>query len=1511
MSDLDQDLEAFLAEPASEPRFHRLLDRATRGARFDVVASAWAAWAEALAQRDLRAEAARAFSTAASVHREDRADAAAADSAYRRALALEPLDRSALYGLALLLHAESGWSELVRLFRERAPRVDAAADGVVYHLYAAEVLEEQLDDPSSALDELVAALRAAPGDLSLVPRLMELAERSGRAQDAAVALGEMMIQAEEAEVRAALSYRLAQIHLGPLPQKDRALAYLRSALVELDEDPSRIADVEDAAMLREHLDPLEARFSDRAPHRRPPPQPVRLERELARMYERDHDHRRALMALTRALDHSPEDRELQEEVMRLGLIADDLDRVAETFERVVERTDNALLRSFLRLRLGHLYGQALRRPGEAVRVYTALLAEEPGHTEARRRLEPLLERLGRKTEQVALLEASLGTPAAPDRPRTLEKLERLYLHLGRSEDLERIEEQIRIETGDAAVVHPFADGDADPRSSDGVAPVSGFHLQPRIQQLEAALDSPSDAAARRAFVALTRVLIDEREDFEQAEAVAERGLERFPDEVALLELLEDVHRRQQRWDAVVTILRRRLEVADAVEVRLAVRKALAVLFEAKLDDRPRALEVLTRAEEEGPFDLGVSRERERLLLEAMDWPALRATLELRLREVEDARLAALTRASLARLAYEVDLDLERAWLLLEDASRDAPFEPDILELAAEVAARRRDLERAVALYQRLASLLDGPRAAAALVAAGRLNRDLGSDVDAAEAIFEAALAADPTSLPAVEALAELAAERRDWSRALAWRVRAAELSAEPQPRADHLAEAARIAEEELGDARRACDLYRGTFEVDPERVELGARAARLASPWDPAEAHRLFRDAGRRASEDARSAEWLEQAAEAAERAGDPAAAVTSYREALWYEPRRRRALARLAELLEAEEAWDEVHDLAGRYLLWHEAAGTDAERASAYLRMARAKAALGEWSAAARFAGRSVEIEPTLGAYQRLAAALEREERWLEAGAAHQRAADLADDETRLAALTRAATLYGEHDAPARAAVVWAEALELRPHDAGIAEQLARARYRAGDPLGASDAHRLRAEHLRGAPRAAALRTAATWAWSQNRRAAAELSKAALDVDLSGEAAFDLARLWEYDGDVERVAPLLLAVGKVHAAAGRAPVAARVLAEAAQLASLRSFDGARATEAIEAVRALEPERPWTIRRAWVLDRRAEAREVPADRAARGWLDVLGQHPGHALALQRLERWLFRAERPQPAAFVRGLRDDNADAAPLLTDPPGPGPALPEPCDPLSRFWTEHGALLLDQLRDGWRGAAPRRRLDLDAAPEALGVALHRARGRLGLEADATPVYAVESRDAAVVPLWVDGAPALGVDVPWAASLSAADLGFQLGFALGSACPAALPWTALERTAVLETLLGLTSEWPADAPFDERRASRRARAVERGLSEEARASLRAATADWGAAVRAAVAQARARAVAAGLVACLSWSTVRRSAFTMQLGPRRSWWPLVLRFATGQPFLGWACGLSGPSDVEERSIESVG
>src|SRR6185436_12508514 len=110
-------------------------------------------------------------------------------------------------------------------------------------------------------------------------------ERTNRVSEVAVVIGDLILHQEDPRVRAALSLRLAELHLGPLADPKRALAYLRAALADDGGNPEILSEIEDVFRERARFDELAEVLEEAAKDRRVGPHRVRLERELARIYE--------------------------------------------------------------------------------------------------------------------------------------------------------------------------------------------------------------------------------------------------------------------------------------------------------------------------------------------------------------------------------------------------------------------------------------------------------------------------------------------------------------------------------------------------------------------------------------------------------------------------------------------------------------------------------------------------------------------------------------------------------------------------------------------------------------------------------------------------------------------------------------------------------------------------------------------------------------------------------------------------------------------------------------------------------------------------------------------------------------------------------------------------------------------------------------------------------------------------------------------------------------------------
>jgi golgin subfamily B member 1 len=1231
VGDLEALWEAVRLDPTSDEAMAAFRARAWEAGEVERLAEVCVGRGRALAQRG-DARAVDAWVESAGLYGEELGRVDLAERWYREALERDPGHRQALHALGLLLYHAQRWDELIGLYRSRLADADDGEKATL-HSYVAEVLDERLRDPAAALSELLLAVQRAPQNLRLLPRLETLAERTGRWEDLAVVLAEAGIHQEAAEIRAGLAYRLAELYLGPLADRNRALVHLRSAAVELDLDPMAVEDVEDATGFRDQLEAAKARLEQASRDRRVHPHPVRLERELARIYEFQHgDHRRALGALARALVQSPADRELQDEVLRLGLVASDLDRVATTFESLVEQSKHPLLRTFLRLRLGHLYGQALGQPERAAEVYQAILRDEPQHSEAQRRLAPLLDRLGR----------SDGLPEAP---------------------------------------------------SEEPAP---------------ATTEESEWAAR------VQAAIDEASDLPRAESLCDQALEQHPDSELLLELLEEIHRRQHHWEAVATVLRRRLQRAERPELRSALFKTLAALFEHQLGSVPRALEVLNQAATEGSFDLEISREQERLHLERLDWAQVRSVLRDRVEHSEEPSVRARARATLARLAFELEGDVESAEEHLQVALEEAPDDPDVIGLAARVAERQGHPEAAATHWERLARAEGDTEA---WLEAGWLRLSPLSDLERAQHCFRQAMARDPAAPEACRGLFEVARRRDDPATALVWAMRTAELTPSVELRAELVVQAADLSDQALGDDSTAVELYAMAASLLPDRPELRARLGQLLVDRDPTEAHRCLVTAAESEADSERAAAWLEEAGAVAEQAGRPDAALAAHRAALARQNQRPKALRAVARLLEAQAherpgsrgVWEEIYELAATFLLAHEHEAAREVLAEVYLQMARAKRALHEPEASVRLARHAVKLAPSAEAWALIADTEEALERWAAAAAAVRSLSRLRPDLTaRLDDLVRCGELHQRAKEHHRAAAVFEEAFRSAPERADLCDRAAAARHAIQDAATAADLAERHARLLTGAARAEALRKAAGWVRGTARSRARKLLREAFDVSPTWAVAEELAELSEYDGDLEEVVPVYERAAAAARAEGRWSDMAQALERASHIAAFRLRDPQRLAESIQSLSEVRASPRWSVVLAQML-----ARSDDTEAALEAHKAVLARVPGHQPSLEGIRSIYENSGRQAAAAVIL-----------QLFDPEHPNPAgwsctpwvFETPNEPLDATLSVLAPVLLTTQRDALRVPPPVRRDRLGEAgvPYPVFRALNRAFERVG-----------------------------------------------------------------------------------------------------------------------------------------------------------------------------------------------------
>lgn len=170
----------------------------------------------------------------------------------------------------------------------------------------------------------------------------------------------------------------------------------------------------------------------------------------------------------------------------------------------------------------------------------------------------------------------------------------------------------------------------------------------------------------------------------------------------------------------------------------------------------------------------------------------------------------------ARIWLDGVKNREKAMAALDRALMAMPTLPDALELKATLAIESQSFaEAAAALAVRVQQGGDPLTLARVHQRLGALYHDHLSDQTRAAAHLQTALAADPSSIEALERLATIHTASRNWTGAADCLRRLLEVDSSVASRARHTMQLARIIDEGFGDVGQAIGLYRKALELVP------------------------------------------------------------------------------------------------------------------------------------------------------------------------------------------------------------------------------------------------------------------------------------------------------------------------------------------------------------------------------------------------------------------------------------------------------------------------------------------------------------------------------------------------------------------------------------------------------------------------------------------------------------------------------------------------------------------------
>ncbi|HEY0882530.1 MAG TPA: tetratricopeptide repeat protein, partial [Archangium sp.] len=279
----------------------------------------------------------------------------------------------------------------------------------------------------------------------------------------------------------------------------------------------------------------------------------------------------------------------------------------------------------------------------------------------------------------------------------------------------------------------------------------------------------------------------------------------------------------------------------------------------------------------------------------------------------EAKLAQKDLAAAAKEFFEaasIHLDAlkqrPQASAMLDRALMAMPTFPEALELKGMLALESQNYaEAAAALAVRVQQGGD-PRALAKLnLKLGALYHDHLSDLTRAAAHLQTALSGDPASVEALERLAGIHTQSRNWTGAADCMRRLLELDPPLQTKAKHTLALARITDEGFGDIAQAIVLYRKALELIPgDALTLDRLATLYERTGSLAELATMLEQQAQHASDVKKVvALKLRIAALYARSLDDPPRAVATLRQVLELDATQVAAWVALAELYQRDSA--------------------------------------------------------------------------------------------------------------------------------------------------------------------------------------------------------------------------------------------------------------------------------------------------------------------------------------------------------------------------------------------------------------------------------------------------------------------------------------------------------------------------------------------------------------------------------------------------------------------------------
>ncbi len=481
---------------------------------------------------------------------------------------------------------------------------DISDFGVVrnLHVRVARVNEVEQGEAAGAIERFNRVLELEPSDEEAIASLDRLYQTEGRWEDLADILRTRILNEEEPDAQLELRLRLGLLFQTALEDENEALAVYQNILAEDAENPQAIQSLEQMFMAGQAVQQvaaiLEPFYSSRDQHAKlieiylqrremleDPIERFDVSMLIARTFLDELGEAESALALYgQALSEKPDEEQVIE---KIEMLAEQTGNWPAGAQLLIDALDSPQIDEEssigIYLALARIFDQRMGEIDQAENAYLNVLALDEGHAEALGALDRIYENQGRWEDLSAILIRRIETVYDEDEIVSLNyRLAQLYQnHLG--------ELSSAVDTYQTIL-------DIQPTHIASLKMLEQIFFQQQqwadlydvLERQSEITDEPDDQS--RLFAQMAQIAEEMLDRAPDAVDLWNRVLQIDPNDMAALQNLRRLYLTEERWQDLVTVLEREVELTPIPEDQLTLYESLGTIFSEKLQNDGQALE---------------------------------------------------------------------------------------------------------------------------------------------------------------------------------------------------------------------------------------------------------------------------------------------------------------------------------------------------------------------------------------------------------------------------------------------------------------------------------------------------------------------------------------------------------------------------------------------------------------------------------------------------------------------------------------------------------------------------------------------------------------------------------------------------------------------------------------------------------------------------------------------------------------------------------------------------------